>query len=136
MERVFADTGYWIALLDNGDSLHERAQVASREMGSCHIVTTEMILTEFLNCFSGLGPHLRSAAVKAIEALRNSPGITIVSQTSALFDRALQRYREMRDKAWSLTDCASFLIMEDEDLTAALTHDLHFAQAGFRALLR
>jgi predicted nucleic acid-binding protein len=33
----------------------------------------------------------------------------------------------MADKSWSLTDCASFLIMEEENLTAALTHDRHFS---------
>jgi len=42
----------------------------------------------------------------------------------------------MPDKGWSLTDCASFVIMEDEGLPAALTHDHHFEQAGFQALLR
>jgi uncharacterized protein len=42
----------------------------------------------------------------------------------------------MQDKSWSFTDCGSFLIMHDEGLTSALTHDRHFEQAGFRALLR
>ena len=42
----------------------------------------------------------------------------------------------MSDKGWSLTDCASFIIMEDEGLTIALTHDQHFIQAGLQALLR
>jgi hypothetical protein len=42
----------------------------------------------------------------------------------------------MTDKNWSLTDCASFLIMEEERLAAALTHDRHFTQAGFQTLLR
>ena len=42
----------------------------------------------------------------------------------------------MADKSWSLTDCASFLIMEEEGVTDALSHDRHFAQAGFQTLLR
>lgn len=136
MDRLFADTGYWVALLDKEDGLHEKAVNVSRGLGPSHIFTSEMVPTEFLNCFSGLGPHLRGAAVKAIETLRNSAGVTIVPQTSSLFERACQRYRDMRDKAWSLTDCASFLIMEDENLTTALTRDQHFPQAGFLALLR
>ena len=57
-------------------------------------------------------------------------------QTSDQFERALSRYEERIDKDWSLTDCASFLIMEAEGMGAALTHDQHFAQAGFQALLR
>jgi len=62
--------------------------------------------------------------------------VIVFPQTSELFTRAFRRYQDVADKSWSLTDCASFLIMEDEHLSAALTHDQHFAQAGFKALLR
>ena len=44
-------------------------------------------------------------------------------------------YRSRRDKEWSLTDCISFVVMEDEGLREALTGDRHFEQAGFVALL-
>ena len=135
MERVFADTGYWIALLNSRDELHATASLVSRDLRPEQIVTSEMVLTEFLNCFSDYGVHLRQAAARVVESLR-SAGIAIVPQTSELFSSALQQYRAMSDKNWSLTDCASFLIMEEHGLTAALTHDRHFAQAGFRTLLR
>jgi predicted nucleic acid-binding protein len=48
----------------------------------------------------------------------------------------LQRYKQAADKGWSLTDCASFQVMEAEHVQAALTHDQHFAEAGFETLLR
>jgi predicted nucleic acid-binding protein len=35
-----------------------------------------------------------------------------------------------------LTDCISFVVMEDEELTEALTGDHHFEQAGFTILLK
>jgi predicted nucleic acid-binding protein len=136
MERVFADTGYWIALLNPRDDLHEKAAATSREYGPSRIVTSEMVLTEFLNSFSDYGPRLRQAAARAVASLRNTPQIVIVPQTSPPFEKALKRYQDMADKSWSLTDCASFLIMEEERLTAALTHDRHFSQAGFQTLLR
>jgi len=79
---------------------------------------------------------LRQAAASAAEALRNTSEIVIVPQTSQLFEKALKRYKDMADKSWSLTDCASFLVMEEERLTAALTHDRHFFEAGFQTLLR
>ncbi|MEQ1354212.1 MAG: PIN domain-containing protein, partial [Candidatus Acidiferrum sp.] len=136
MERVFADTGYWIALLNPRDDLHQKASATSRDYSPSQIVTSEMVLTEFLNSFSDYGPRLRQAAARAVASLRENSPIVIVAQTSELFEKALKRYEEMTDKSWSLTDCASFLIMEEERLTSALTHDRHFAQAGFRALLR
>jgi uncharacterized protein len=68
--------------------------------------------------------------------LLGSAGVIIVPQTTELFSNALQQYRAMADKNWSLTDCASFFIMKEQGLKAALTHDRHFAQAGFQTLLR
>ena len=136
MERVFADTGYWIALLNPRDDLHHRASSASRSYSPDQIVTSEMVLVEFLNSFSDHGPHLRQAAARAVALLRDTSQIVIVPQTSQLFEKALKRYRDMTDKSWSLTDCASFVIMEEKRLTVALTHDRHFAQAGFQTLLR
>jgi predicted nucleic acid-binding protein len=136
MERVFADTGYWIALLNPRDDLHQKASATSRDYSPTQIVTSEMVLTEFLNSFSDYGPRPRQAAARAVASLQNTPQVHIVPQTSQLFEKALKRYQDIADKSWSLTDCASFLIMEEERLTAALTHDRHFAQAGFQTLLR
>ncbi len=136
MKRLFADTGYWIALLNPHDELHARALALAQSCSDDQIVTTEMVLTELLNGFSDRGPRLRAAASKAVTALRGSPKVTVVPQTSEQFQRALTRYEDRLDKDWSLTDCASFVTMEAEGIGAALTHDQHFAQAGFRALLR
>jgi predicted nucleic acid-binding protein len=40
-----------------------------------------------------------------------------------------------RTKDWSLTDCISFVVMEERGVTEALTSDRHFEQAGFASLL-
>jgi predicted nucleic acid-binding protein len=136
MKRIFADTSYWIALLNPRDELHARAVAAAQSYSDDQIVTSEMVLVEFLNGFSDRGPRLRPAASKAVKTLRSSPNVTVIPQTSDQFERALGRYEERIDKDWSLTDCASFLIMEGEGIEGALTHDQHFAQAGFHALLR
>jgi len=136
MRRVFADTSYWIALLNPRDELHEKAILVSQERSFDEIVTSEMVLTELLNSFSDRGPRLRQAAAKAVEVLRANRMVVVRSQVHERFDAALRKYRDMADKSWSFTDCASFLIMEEEGIRTALTHDKHFAQAGFEALLR
>jgi hypothetical protein len=61
--------------------------------------------------------------------------ITVVPQTAEQFAGALELYKKADDKEWSLTDCASFLIMEERGIRSALTRDRHFAQAGFETLL-
>src|SRR5213595_655348 len=71
-----------------------------------------------------------------VQKLSSNRDVVIVPQTSEQFESALRRYKQGADKSWSLTDCASFQVMEAEQIQAALTHDQHFAQAGFETLLR
>jgi len=44
-------------------------------------------------------------------------------------------YQNRPDKNWSLTDCISFVVMQEHGITEALTADRHFEQAGFVPLL-
>ncbi|MDP9267404.1 MAG: PIN domain-containing protein [Acidobacteriota bacterium] len=136
MMRVFADSSYWIALLDPRDELHSKAVAVTNKLGAPRILTTEMVLVELLNSFSGGGPAVRGAATGAVEGLRRDANVIIEPQTPEQFDRGLQYYAQARDKDWSLTDCVSFQVMEEQDIRSVLTHDRHFEQAGYDALLR
>jgi predicted nucleic acid-binding protein len=54
----------------------------------------------------------------------------------ALHLKAIELYSQRPDKEWSLTDCVSFITMQEHGLAEALTGDHHFEQAGFVALLK
>ena len=136
MRAVFADASYWIALLNPRDALHRKAKSLAESLGRTWIVTSEMVFTELLNDYSSRGAALRLAAVRLIQRLRQNPNVSVVPQSSLQFQESLALYTERLDKTWGLTDCASIQIMVREGLTQALTHDRHFQQAGFRALLR
>jgi predicted nucleic acid-binding protein len=136
MTAVFADASYWIALLNPQDSLHPKASKLSTFLRHTRILTSEMVLVELLNEFSRRGPSFRRMAVALVEDLRGDPQIVIVEQSSVQFQDALELYGARNDKTWGLTDCASFRIMDRDGLTRVLTHDRHFVQAGFQALLR
>lgn len=71
-----------------------------------------------------------------LESLEQDPAVEIVELSEPLYRRAFALYRERSDKEWGLTDCVSFALMWDRNLTVALTTDEHFLQAGFRPLLR
>jgi predicted nucleic acid-binding protein len=135
MTRVFADAGYWIALLNPRDALHEKAIRVSASLGHIRIITSEVVLTEVLNAFASKGDLLRMAACVLVEKIRSNPNAEIVPMTSAAFRQAVERYRSRVDKTWGLTDCTSFLIMEQKGVTNALSADRDFRQAGFKALL-
>ena len=136
MRKVFADTNYWTVVLNPHDDLHAKAREVSRSLKECRIVTSEMVLAELLNGLGSKGAQLREAGVLTVDSLRNNPNVSVIPQTSVQFMDAVQRYRNRSDKEWGLTDCASFLIMEEHQIQEALTYDQHFRQAGFQALLR
>jgi uncharacterized protein len=136
MRFVFADTAYWIAIIHPRDGLHQRAVEVSNALVPFKIVTSEMVLVEVLNTFSNRGPHLREAAVKTILEITNDPTIDVAPQTQRLFREALGLYQTRIDKEWSLTDCASFTIMNKRNIDEALTADHHYGQNGFKALLK
>ena len=136
MRTLFADSGYWIALLFPRDQLHERAREVTLQLSPFSTVTTQMVLVEALNHLSKEGRHMREAAERMVGALEVGPGVEIVPQTDAQFRGAVERYASRNDQRWSLTDCASFMVMEERAITDALAYDRDFEQAGFVALLR
>ena len=136
MKPVFADAGYWIATVDEDDALHLKAVTLARSLVAVPIITTEMVLTELLNHVADFGPVYRHKAAFLVRTLRQTSTVRILPFSDELFEAALLRYERYRDKEWGLTDCASFVVMEQLGLTDALAYDHHFQQAGFRALLR
>jgi predicted nucleic acid-binding protein len=133
MSHAFLDTAYLLALLNPRDTWHARALTLSQRPHS-KLVTTEAVLTEIADALCQRAR--RTWAVQTIDDLRGDRSVRCVGVDSRLFARALDFYRERDDKDWSLTDCISFVVMGDLRLTDALTSDVHFVQAGFRALLR
>ena len=136
MPTVFADAGYWIALWNPRDALHDRAIVVAERLATSAVVTTQMVLTEALDAMAGMGEFRRKVAAQMVQALEDDPDVEIVPQTDSQFKEAVERYASRSDQRWGLTDCASFLVMEEMKLTEALAYDRDFEQAGFVALLR
>jgi uncharacterized protein len=95
-----------------------------------------MVLVEVLNYFAETEPAVRTTISVFIQRLRRSADCQVVPQTTEQFEGALNLCQQRSDKNWSLTDCASILVMQSQGLQDILTEDKHFQQAGFRALLR
>ena len=79
--------------------------------------------------------RFRQEAITLLDYFESDPNVEIVPISVPLYQRAVRLFRDRPDKDWGLTDCVSFIVMEDYGLTWALTSDNHFIQAGFRALL-
>jgi uncharacterized protein len=126
--EVFADSFYWIALLNPADAFHEAAR---RTPVSDRIVTSLAVQLEVLDAFSTV-PSLRPTAVHFWECTNRDPQVTVIPIDAALLESAMELFRARMDKTWSFTDCISFQIMRNRDITRALSADHHFRQAGFQ----
>lgn len=129
---TFIDTVYILALLNSRDRWHRRAVELSRSVGA-PLVTSHAVLTEVADALSHR--NRRIWAFEAIADLRSDRDVRCVVVDDETFAAALELYRDRPDKDWSLTDCISFVIMREQQLSDALTADIHFVQAGFRALM-
>lgn len=132
MTEVLADTYYFIAILGRDNEDRRRALATSAAVAG-RMVTTAWVLTEVGN-FLRL-PHARQAYMEMIEALGSAGDVVLIPPDEALWRRGVELYGRRLDKEWSLTDCISFIVMSERNMSEALTADHHFEQAGFKALL-
>jgi len=89
MRQVFADTSYWIALVNPRDQIHAKAVSLTQQFSSVRIFTSEMVLVELLNSFSDAGP-LRHAVARMVQRLLGILIVRTVPYTSEQFERALR----------------------------------------------
>jgi predicted nucleic acid-binding protein len=133
MTSVFADTFFFLAILNPRDAAHARAlTAASQRTGP--IVTTQWVLTEVADALAATPD--RHLFETLLNNLKQEPDDTVVPATADLYGEGVRLYLDRPDKGWSLTDCISFVVMEERGIREALTGDHHFEQAGFVALLK
>jgi hypothetical protein len=134
-DRLFLDAGYALARFNPRDQFHSVAvKLGPIVDESRELWTTDAVLLEICAGFSA--PVERETAIILWDQFQSGdPRYRVAHAGPENLDRAMTLFRSRMDKAWSLTDCLSFVVMEQEALTDALTADQHFVQAGFRALM-
>jgi uncharacterized protein len=133
MNQVFVDTSYYVALFSPTDRFHVEAVRLAATLKRRPVVT-EFVLLEFGNLASvGKG---REVFIELLGQLRIDRKATVIPASPELFAKGCALFASRPDKTWSLTDCTSFIVMQERGLTDALTADHHFEQAGFNVLLK
>jgi predicted nucleic acid-binding protein len=131
MKTVFADTWFFRAILSERDQHHDKVVHYLGETED-FIITTRWVLAETAN--AAAGSAYREDAARFLVQVESDPDMTIIKESDVLYQRGMKLYISRSDKAWSLTDCISFVVMDERGITEALTADHHFEQAGFRPL--
>jgi predicted nucleic acid-binding protein len=133
-DRLFLDTVFIQAILNPHDQYHiPSMKLLPRVKNAQQVWITEAIFIEVGNALSTYNHRKVSAFIQQCYQTDN---ISIVNITPQLFQQGLNLYESRQDKTWGLVDCLSFIVMEQNNLMDAVTSDIHFVQAGFRALLR
>jgi predicted nucleic acid-binding protein len=133
---IFADTSYWIALIDGRDKWHSKALSLGQSLNGVKLLTTDEVLSEVLTFFSGYGPRIRQSVARIVfGTLTSETHVEVAEQSRESFLSGLSLYEMRLDKSYSLTDCISMQLMRAEGIAEVLTNDRHFTQEGFAILL-
>ncbi|HUO10889.1 MAG TPA: PIN domain-containing protein [Phycisphaerae bacterium] len=132
MNAIFADTSFFIALIEKSDQYHHAAVAFSRQ-NRRPLITSSAVALE-LGAYFSKGPRrpLFSLCLQAIERAH----VEQVHVTHQLQERAIALFNDRPDKEYSLVDCISFVLMTEAGIRDAATTDGHFEQEHFSALLR
>ena len=133
MNEVFADTSGWASFFLEDDPHHAKAYslIKQWKQQNRNVVTTNYVLSELVPLFVRMGVP-RKSGLNYIDVLRTSDWVEIVH----VDEKAWQLLANRLDKEWSLVDAVSFVVMQEREMTDALTADHHFEQAGFQRLLK
>lgn len=96
------------------------------------LITSTWIFDEVVTFFNSRNKH--GKAVEIGNRLLQSSFVTMIPVDSILFRKGWEVFQQYDDKSFSLTDCISFVIMREREISEALTFDRHFTQAGFQRL--
>ncbi len=133
-KTYFLDTSYILSLEIKNDSAHQQVlqNWADLAMFSTFLVTTTYVFDEVVTFLNSRNLHYK--AVEVGNRLLESKDIELLEIERTLFNQGWQYFQKHKDKSYSLTDCLSFIVMQEREIVTALTLDNHFRQAGFQIL--
>lgn len=128
--KVFLDTSFFKAFVDNKDSFHEESINILRklEREEVQLITNNFILDETITLIRIKCGVERVRDFR--EAVANLGKLRIIRVTVVDEEKAWDWFWNDWSKL-SFTDCVSFALMKRLNLSKAATFDDHFSRAGF-----
>ena len=131
MRPLFVDTSGWYDLLFSGSPKHEEIVRLMRLPGA-GFVTSTYVLDELVALLLTRSDHATAARVGS--HIRAAAEVRVEHPDQAEELRAWALFLDRPDKAYTLTDCLSFVVMRRLKIEAAVATDEHFRQEGFATL--
>jgi hypothetical protein len=124
---IFVDTVAWYALATPGDADHESAKALLASIDEL-LLTSDYVVDELLTLFIVRGQ--KSQGIEWRHEVLEHGGFQLVRVLEEDFANALQIYERFADKAWSFTDCTSYVLMQKLGIVKAFSFDSDFQQFG------
>lgn len=128
--KSFADTGFYIALLNRHDQFHGRAVKAAAKQDL--LVTTSAIIGETVTLLQRRGRI--DEALAFLSQIQRQARTLIIHPDETLHQNAWRLFVQYAPTGASIVDCVSFAAMQQAGIRNALTFDDHFRAAGFSIL--
>jgi len=131
-ERVFVDSGGWIALAERRDPHHERARGAWETLcrSGARIFTSVAVVLETFTFLDRRGS--RDLALRWRESLSAVRNFEVLGCGANDLDEAWSYFDRKDLHKLSLVDATTFVLMRKHRIRIALAFDTHFVAAGFR----
>lgn len=138
MNKIFVDTSGWGNSVDTLQEFHQTAAAvyATAKQNGSRLVTTNYVIAELVALLSSPLRLPRRKSIDFIEGIKSSSLVDVIHVDEDLDSTAWNLLKNRIDKNWSLVDCTSFVMMQENRVLEALTTDHHFEQAGFVRLLK
>jgi predicted nucleic acid-binding protein len=133
--ETFVDTSGYFSLVNRNDHLHAVAKSIAAKLAkdATRLVTTDYVIDETVTLLQSR--NLGYVARPWLDQLFSNDSIEIVWMNAERFEEVRRFFTKHADKEWSFTDCFSFCVMRERQISQALASDQHFRQAGYLTLI-
>ncbi len=138
MNDLFVDTSGWANIFVSSETYHAQAQqyFLNAWQSQRPLLTTSYIIAELVALLQSPLRIPRNTIFQVVDSVRQSECIQVIHVSPDIDATSWQLCKARPDKAWSLVDCTSFVVMQQLGIQETLTTDQHFEQAGFLRLLK
>ena len=127
MRRAFVDAVYLLALLLSREKHHGVATRHFRSLDDVELLTSDAVLFEVLNRLSRGRPAVRIRAAEFVkEIIEPGSRFTVLYTTPEQVHAAVDLYARRPDQRYSVVDCLSMLMMDENGISTVLTFGRDF----------
>ncbi|MDC3411965.1 PIN domain-containing protein [Aquibacillus sp. 3ASR75-11] len=135
-DKIFIDTGAWIALIDENDNYHDHAVSYYQHLNSSvqKFSSTYVISETYTWLRYQLGFSYASQFLSIIREACSMNTITLMKDEDALLEHAEQLLLDFHDQKLSYVDAVSMSMMNLSGITKVFGFDHHFYLMKFELL--